>query len=246
MKVREISYQLSLAYLFFLGSLLGYILEVFYRRFTPNNKERKWINPGFCIGPYLPIYGIALCVLRSLAYLAENSGMDDTVIGMLEMFGIMAICITIIEYFAGVICVKVFNVRLWDYRKEFLNLQGHICLKFTIYWWLLSAFYYFVIDNHVVAALTWLKDNLSFSFVIGYFFGVFSIDIIYSSNLLMKMREFAMNNQITVGYEKLVSYAKDKWMEKHNKNKISMERIKAYDVIDEIKEITDNMKDRFQ
>lgn len=239
-------FLLALAYLFFIGSILGYILEVLYRRFAPANKERKWINPGFCIGPYLPIYGVALCVLFSLAFMGESQGFDGTTIGKIGMFAIMAICITIIEYFAGVMCVKIFNVRLWDYRNEFLNLQGHICLKFTIYWWLLSAFYYFAIDNRVWNALIWLDKNLGFFFVVGYFFGIFTIDIIYSGNLIIKMREFAKNNKIVVGYEKLVSYAKEKWMEKHKKDKLAMERIKAYDVIDEIKQIEESMKDRFQ
>ena len=61
---------LTLAYLFFIGSLFGWILELLYRRFfSKNNKNRKWINPGFCKGPYLPIYGTGLCVLYLLASL---------------------------------------------------------------------------------------------------------------------------------------------------------------------------------
>lgn len=44
---------LKLAYLFFIGSVLGWVLELFYRRFISGaNPERKWINPGFCVGPY--------------------------------------------------------------------------------------------------------------------------------------------------------------------------------------------------
>ena len=54
------------AYLFFLGSLLGWGIEVIYRRFFSKvNPERNWINPGFCVGPYLPLYGTGLCVLIS-------------------------------------------------------------------------------------------------------------------------------------------------------------------------------------
>ena len=54
---------LKLAFLFFMGCLLGWCLEVLYRRFTPANKERRWINPGFLVGPYLPLYGFGLCTL---------------------------------------------------------------------------------------------------------------------------------------------------------------------------------------
>lgn len=52
---------LTLAYLFFIGSVLGWVLELFYRRFISGaNPERKWINPGFCVGPYVPLYGFGL------------------------------------------------------------------------------------------------------------------------------------------------------------------------------------------
>lgn len=43
---------LTLAYLFFIGSTLGWVAELLYRRFLSGaNPERKWINPGFCVGP---------------------------------------------------------------------------------------------------------------------------------------------------------------------------------------------------
>ena len=58
---------LILAYLFFIGSVSGWILEVFYRRYISSaNPERKWINPGACTGPYLPLYGCGLCILYLL------------------------------------------------------------------------------------------------------------------------------------------------------------------------------------
>ena len=45
---------LKLAFLFYIGSSLGWVLELFFRRFiSGNNPERKWINPGFMVGPCL-------------------------------------------------------------------------------------------------------------------------------------------------------------------------------------------------
>ena len=64
---------LVLAFLFAIGSLLGWCLEVVYRRFSPNNKSRRWINPGFLIGPYLPLYGFGLTALYLLACLLYTS-----------------------------------------------------------------------------------------------------------------------------------------------------------------------------
>lgn len=50
--------SLALAFLFFIGSCFGWVLELLYRNLT--HRHKKWINPGFCTGPYLPIYGFGL------------------------------------------------------------------------------------------------------------------------------------------------------------------------------------------
>ena len=61
---------LVVAFLFFMGSLIGWGLEVVYRRFFSDaNPERKWINPGFLIGPYLPLYGFSLSAVYLLSFI---------------------------------------------------------------------------------------------------------------------------------------------------------------------------------
>lgn len=57
---------LMLAFLFCIGSVLGWGLEVIFRRFF---SAHHWVNPGFLVGPYLPLYGSSLCVLYLLAML---------------------------------------------------------------------------------------------------------------------------------------------------------------------------------
>lgn len=63
---------LTIAFLFFIGSMAGWGIEVVFRRFFSSaNPERKWINPGFLSGPYLPLYGFSLCVLFLLSLLEQ-------------------------------------------------------------------------------------------------------------------------------------------------------------------------------
>lgn len=67
------NFFLTLAFLFFIGSTIGWGIEVIFRRFFSSaNPERKWINPGFLNGPYLPLYGFGLCFLYLLASLEKN------------------------------------------------------------------------------------------------------------------------------------------------------------------------------
>lgn len=197
---------LTLAFLFFIGSTLGWVMELFFRRFiSSSNPQRKWINPGFCIGPYLPLYGCGLCLLFLIASLEELELIDNPFLEKAALFLTMAVCMTAIEYIAGIISLKVAKVRLWDYRNEWGNIQGIICPKFSLAWALLGAVYYFLIHPHIINALVWLSENLAFSFFIGLFFGVFIIDVIYSSRILVKLKQFAEENDVIVKYERLKS-----------------------------------------
>ena len=172
---------LTLAFLFAIGAMLGWCLEVLYRRFSPSNKSRRWINPGFLTGPYLPLYGFGLCALYLLAGLEDTFFIQNAdVSGKVLLFVTMAIVMTLLEYIAGLIFIKGMKVQLWDYSKERFNIQGIICLRFSIYWALLGAVYYFLIHPHIVNAVTWLSENITFSFFIGMFYGVFLVDLVQS------------------------------------------------------------------
>lgn len=190
---------LVLAFIFYIGSTFGWILELFYRRLISG---KKWINPGFLTGPYLPIYGFGLCMLFGLS-LIDMSFVQNPVWQNVLTIVFMGIAMTAIEYVAGIIFIKGMKVKLWDYTNEWGNIQGIICPKYTFFWCVLGAIYYFFIQTHIVDGVTWFVSNLQFSFVIGFFFGILTIDIVNSFNLVVKLRKFAKENDILVKFEEL-------------------------------------------
>ena len=191
-----------MAFLFCIGSIIGWGLEVFYRRFfSKANPDRRWINPGFCTGPWLPLYGSGLCILYLLAGLEEYPITGSLWGNRILLFLIMMICMTAIEYIAGILSIKVAKVRLWDYSKCRGNIQGIICPEFSLAWGILGAIYYFGVHPHIQEALAWLANNLAFSFFIGMFYGVFIIDLAHSAQLTIKIRAFANEHDIVVRYE---------------------------------------------
>ncbi len=201
---------LTLAFLFFVGSVSGWIMELFFRRFISSaNPERKWINPGFCTGPYLPLYGFGLCFMYLIASLEQFNFIADPFWNKAALFLVMAVVMTVIEYIAGVFCLKVAKVRLWDYTDAWGNIQGIICPKFSFIWAVLGAVYYFLIHPHILAALHWLSQNLAFSFVIGLFFGIFLIDVAKSTELTIKLKKFAEDNDVIVKYENIKAHIRD-------------------------------------
>lgn len=195
---------LMLAFLFFIGCIIGWVIELVFRRFfSGNNPERKWINPGFLVGPYIPLYGFSLCILFALASLEPSLQIENTILRKAVLFAVMALCVTALEYITGILCLKLMKIRLWDYSNSWGNINGMICPLFSFFWVVLSAVYYFFLHPEMLGALEWLSQNLAFSFGIGFFFGVFVIDFVYSSRILVKIRAFARENDIEVRLEEL-------------------------------------------
>lgn len=190
---------LTLAYLFFIGSIIGWFMELLYRNWM--SSEKKWVNPGFCTGPYLPIYGVGLCVLYILASLESRNIIANPFWNKFALFITMAICMTLIEYIAGIFCLKRLKVRLWDYSDRWGNIHGVICPLFSVAWAILGAIYYFLIHPHMLDALLWLSENLAFSFFIGMFFGIFFIDVAHSANIVFKLKRFADENKLILQFE---------------------------------------------
>lgn len=198
---------LIFAFLFFIGSCLGWGIEVLFRKFfSRSNPQHKWINPGFLTGPYLPLYGFGLWGMYFVSYLSRIAMTGIRAVDTALILMIMAVVMTVIEYIAGVIFIRGMKVKLWDYSHERGNIQGIICPKFTLAWGLLGCFYYFVINPYVTGWVVWLSQQLAFSFFIGMFFGVFLIDVCYSMSLGASIKRFAEEKQIVVKYEELKDF----------------------------------------
>ena len=135
---------LTLAFLFCIGSVLGWGLEVIFRRFF---SAHHWVNPGFLVGPYLPLYGSSLCVLYLLAMLEPLMPGDSPWLKKILLFVVMALAITALEYVAGMIFIHGMKIKLWDYSDRWGNVKGIICPLFTFFWLVLSAVYYFLIHT---------------------------------------------------------------------------------------------------
>ena len=193
------------AFLFFVGSVVGWCIEVLFRRiFT----AKKWINPGFLTGPYLPLYGFGVAMLFAISLIPIDTGYyrPDSLIIIL----IMGVVMTLIEYIAGLIFIKGMKIKLWDYSNRRGNIQGIICPLFSFLWLLVCAFYYFVIDPFVIEAVVWFVHHITFAFFVGIFFGVFFVDLGHSINLSAKITAFAKKHDIVVSFEKLKESIKDR------------------------------------
>ncbi|MCI7145325.1 MAG: putative ABC transporter permease [Clostridiales bacterium] len=214
------NFLLIFAFLFFIGSCLGWCAELLFRRFvSSNNPQRKWINPGFLVGPYLPLYGFGLWGMFVMSCFIMSFETSNIFVNIAMVFVIMAVTMTVIEYIAGLVFVKGMKVKLWDYSREKLNVKGIICPKFTVIWGALGTVYYFTVNTHVIDWVMWLSNHLAFSFFIGMFFGVFATDLGYSLNLSSKIRSFAEEKELVIRYEELKDFIRERREELEEKHR---------------------------
>lgn len=113
--------------LFMSYAVLGWIMEVICKLI----QYKRFINRGFRIGPYCPIYGWGALLITILLQKYSN---DPLVLFILAI----AICSTL-EYLTSYLMEKIFHARWWDYSTKKFNINGRICLSTMIPFGLLGV-----------------------------------------------------------------------------------------------------------
>lgn len=189
---------LVLTFLFAVGAVCGWVMELFFRRFA----HGKWVNPGFLHGPYLPLYGCGLALLYLIASIPLD-GISVVWLRYVLLLVIICVVMTLIEYISGLIFIKGMGIKLWDYSGRPGNIQGIICPLFSFLWTVVGAVYVFLLHPVISEAVAWFTGNLYYSFFVGIFFGLFIWDLASTLKLSVKIRKFAKEYKIAVRYEEL-------------------------------------------
>ena len=129
-------------------SFAGWLLESTYKTIY----KKKFINSGFLIGPYCPIYGFgAIIMLLILNFLKENPVL---------LFLASVVILSCWEYLVGLILEKVFKTKYWDYSNIKFNIHGRICLKNSIYWGILGLIFIKIVHPFVEQQIIKIPVNI--------------------------------------------------------------------------------------
>lgn len=178
-------YLVIISTLFVIGSLAGWIIELFFRRFV---SQKKWMNPGFLTGPYLPIYGFGVVILYGVSNIPF--GINNEILDMVVRILIIGVGMTLVEFIAGLIFIKGLKVKLWDYSNRKGNIMGIICPSFSLIWLVVGSLYYFLLNPFLVKGITWISENLIYTYFIGMVMGAMAVDFAYSIHLATKLKEY--------------------------------------------------------
>lgn len=168
--------------IFLIGAFIGYLIELFYR----NVIHSEHFNPGFLKGPYLPIYGFGVVILYLISLINMN---------IYLRMAVFVITLTLLELVTGLIFVKYFNVKLWDYSENKMNYKGIICFRYSLYWAVLSLLFYYYIYPVLNNIIYFIMLSTTLFFAFGVIFGIFIIDVGISMNLIYNLKKITKKNR---------------------------------------------------
>lgn len=167
----SIKVVLDLLFIFLIYSFLGWILETT----VVAVKDGKIVNRGITNGPLCPIYGVGALTI---------------ILTTLDVYNIFIIFIgsliygTFLEFLTGKLLERVNKAKWWDYSKKKFNLDGYICLEYSILWGILGALLVKIINPILMVAFN--DINIFIRIIAICFFSVVTLIDLLTSFITIK------------------------------------------------------------
>ena len=125
--------------IFIITSICGYFVELVWSLVT----KGIFINhSAVVIGPFNFAYGICGVALTLLLYNFKDKS-------YLKIFLLSFIGGSILEYIMSWGMELVLGFTAWDYSNNFLNINGRICLLFSIFWGILGILWIKILYSQI-------------------------------------------------------------------------------------------------
>ncbi len=119
----------ELFYIFLFGCIFGYVVEVLWSYY----RFQIFINhTALVIGPFNLVYGLTAMMFSFVLYKYKRDS-------ILELFIMSFLLGTLIEYTISLGMEKLFGFVAWNYKRYLFNINGRVCLRYSIFWGLLGV-----------------------------------------------------------------------------------------------------------
>ncbi len=145
--INGISIWRILAY-FIIYSVLGYIIETVYGMITKGVWESR---QSFLYGPFCGIYGLGAVVMILCLHKFPRK------FNMLFIGGFVVG--SIVEYVVSLVGEMLLGVKWWDYSNMPLNINGRICVYFSVFWGFLGIYLIASLNPKVDKIIDWIKSK---------------------------------------------------------------------------------------
>ena len=206
--------------LFFIYSILGWLMEVLCYFI----EHHKFVNRGFFIGPYCPIYGCGGLLIIFLL----NSYVDDFKV----LFIMTIVLCSVLEYFTSYLMETLFKARWWDYSDKKFNLNGRICLETIIPFGIMGCLVIYVLNPFFSGIISSLPEFI-FKFTAISIAILFIIDNIVSFKVISNLK-FAYLTLRKDNTEEITKKVKETLIKKNSFTKRLVDAFPNFTIIKEI------------
>lgn len=201
--IMGISIWRILAY-FIIYSILGFVIETLYGMMTKGVLESR---QSFLYGPFCGIYGLGAVIM--IIFLHKY----QTKYNALFIGGFIVGSIT--EYVVSLIGEIIFGVKWWDYSGMPLNLNGRICVFFSLFWGFLGMYLIASLNPKIDRLINWVKSKFKTYKSLKAFVSVVTIALLIDCIVTGFALEFFLvrmivKNDINVANKELVQEQYDK------------------------------------
>ena len=169
-------YFLLFVFYSFLGWLMG-VTQGYVR-------HKKFVNRGFLIGPYCPIYGYGAI---SMTLLLKGYANDPIVLFVMAI----VIC-SILEYTTSFVMEKLFKIRWWDYSNRKFNINGRICLETMIPFGILGCLMIYFVNPFMFAIIDMIPSNL-INIIAVILFIIYLMDNAISITIISNLKDITLD-----------------------------------------------------
>lgn len=142
-----------LAY-FIIYSIVGYIIETIFGIITKGVWESR---QSFLYGPFCAIYGVGAVImiifLHGYSKKYTRLFLGGFIVG------------SIVEYLVSWIGEMILGIKWWDYSNMPLNINGRICVYFSIFWGFLALYLIGSFNPRIDRLIDWFKSKFSLKFL---------------------------------------------------------------------------------
>jgi len=176
--------------IFVIYSCLGWIYETIYCTI----KWKKWENRGFLYGPVCPIYGTGATLIAILMDLVVHY---DVPYSWWQVFLVCAVGSFFLEYGTHWTLEKLFHAYWWDYSYMPLNIQGRVCLPYTLCFGVAGLVVTYVLNPFVYSITAWISP-IGYEFMGLIFMGLIGCDCALTASALSNFDHHVMDADAAV------------------------------------------------
>lgn len=159
---------------FIIYSFAGWLIEGLYSLYS----KKSFKKDGFLAGPLKPMYGVAMTILI-LCY-------EVLKINKIPFIILCFLIPTIVEYISAYLLKNIFNKTYWSYSDLSFNINGYVCLTFSVYWCILS--YIGVVYINPVISYLYIANRILLNRLSILMISIFIVDFILSIRSSIKYR----------------------------------------------------------